>query len=175
MELSRKAVVRLRTLIKFMEKLPKSAQKHFDFNVYFEQELPQPEDLIRPCPVPLWGSENDPKYLKWEKELDKAQEKIDKREVTGRIKKTDLMHGCGTTACALGWATVVPQFRGLKMDADYFYLNNRQMEPFEAARKFFDIDSEDEDQLFGGGNESTTQQWAKMARKYIKEKYGVQL
>lgn len=73
---------------------------------------------------------------------------------------------CGATACALGWAATVPDFRkrGLRV-APYRGCGN-----LAAASDFFDIEQYQCDKLFSGRIlADTPKQWAKRCRKFIKE------
>lgn len=63
---------------------------------------------------------------------------------------------CGTTACAMGWACTVPEFKraGLKMQGFEPHFKNAC--GFTAAEKFFDISENDAAFLFGAENEGIT-------------------
>lgn len=76
---------------------------------------------------------------------------------------------CGTSACALGWATTIPSFReaGLTLvrDRDYHHGGHVELHTpevirtnsIEAASEFFDISESQADHLFGGyGTSSRT-------------------
>lgn len=56
---------------------------------------------------------------------------------------------CGTTACALGWATAMPEFHrlGLKLDSEGWPRYNREVGA-DAAKSIFAIDSEEAEFLF---------------------------
>lgn len=94
------------------------------------------------------------------------------KHVVGRfITKAALDH-CGTTACALGWAAVVPSLQkaGLRVPA-----MRSGPEPIEIAKRFFEIHDEQAYALFNPGRFSaastpnTPKQWARMARRLLKE------
>jgi hypothetical protein len=57
---------------------------------------------------------------------------------------------CGTTACAMGWATTIPEFRALGLKLDHTRPTPYFGEKFgsEAAAEFFDISNEDAIYLF---------------------------
>lgn len=60
---------------------------------------------------------------------------------------------CGTTACALGWATTMPEFRrlGLRMSRSFFgggAVRLGRMGSISAAMTVFDIDEEAVNDLF---------------------------
>ncbi|MDQ2987414.1 MAG: hypothetical protein M3R13_11985 [Armatimonadota bacterium] len=66
---------------------------------------------------------------------------------------------CATRACALGWATAIPEFNraGLRLMVDAFdstegvvYFGD--LNRFYAAEAFFDIDSDDAGRLFAEGS-----------------------
>lgn len=92
------------------------------------------------------------------------------------VQENHLMD-CGTTACALGWATTIPEFQnaGLRMNA---YVSTdggvmgmpvfRNHEEFDAAEKFFRIDGHDSAVLFACTSVRTPKQWARHCRAYIK-------
>src|SRR6185436_3350004 len=95
-----------------------------------------------------------------------------RHELSNKPTVRDL-HACGTTACALGWATTVPALRraGLTLDIDPVYGVD-----VEGSYEVFGIDYEpgapiDEwDALFGPENEDKTPKaWAKRVRKLLKQ------
>ena len=55
--------------------------------------------------------------------------------------------GCGTTACAVGWAGLDPWFRrrGLKVSANNNWIEFRESSNVEAANKFFGLDEDEEE------------------------------
>ena len=67
---------------------------------------------------------------------------------------------CGTTACAMGWATTYPPFRkaGLKMEWDLNdktglgdgVIQYKDEDGFHAARAFFNLPKDHAEYLFGG-------------------------
>jgi hypothetical protein len=100
---------------------------------------------------------------------------------------------CKTAACALGWATTIPEFAkaGLKLDIDIAALIDGSDEitgdvvykgatdSIEAAAKFFDITYEEADIVFGAdnyeygisySNKIKPQMVAKKIRQLLKEK-----
>lgn len=87
------------------------------------------------------------------------------------VTKHALMQ-CGTTACALGWAAVVPSLRkaGLRVPTQ-----RSGPEPISIAKEFFGIDDDKAHALFNPGRydpsptPTTPKQWAKMARKLVNE------
>lgn len=76
------------------------------------------------------------------------------------VPDENLINGCGTTACAVGWACSLPEFnkQGLyyNSDGDITYTNlsfedewyGSFYEGWRAVRKFFDLDGEAADYLF---------------------------
>jgi hypothetical protein len=93
---------------------------------------------------------------------------------------------CGTTACALGWATTIPEFQrlGLRMRkvrglppfpcikrSNYYGINAAH----HAANKLFDLEMHESQSLFvpgyGLNSDATAKQVAKHIRKFVKEKY----
>lgn len=129
---------RLQTLIRFMDKLPRSANKHFYMGTFFSH-------------MGLGMHPNAGGTLSLKGMLD-----------------------CGTTACALGWATVCPSLRkqGLSMELSptgiwRFCINGRAVgNAFTAAKRFFEIDQVDSHQLFAT-DARTPKEWARMASKYL--------
>lgn len=74
----------------------------------------------------------------------------------GEIKNGAIANvGCGTTACAMGWAASIPEFSkaGLKLAREFGYIAPfyEGLDGFEAARAFFDIDYMDAVYLFAPG------------------------
>jgi hypothetical protein len=88
---------------------------------------------------------------------------------------------CGTTACALGWATQIPAFRklGFKMNSKghpvFADQDGNRFFCLEAGEEFFAIDSYETSKLFSGDDEAyaTPKQVAKGIRKFVKEKLEV--
>jgi hypothetical protein len=88
----------------------------------------------------------------------------------------DLTKSCGTTACALGWATQMPSMRrlGLHYDDGMPRLANGQY-GFGAASKLFELTREQAFYLFDQerigefelNEDETPKQWAKRARKFV--------
>jgi len=90
---------------------------------------------------------------------------------------------CGTTACALGWATTLPLFRrlGLRLSprTRWPILNHRSMIRGDAPfRKLFGLSEATFDRLFRPlfdemsgclGQNATPKQWAKHARRIVLE------
>ena len=97
------------------------------------------------------------------------------------IKPRDVLT-CGTTACALGWATAVPAFKnaGLRVLADRGFDSNQQN--LSEAQRFFDLDRPTAVLFFGYSDEAvcpedthptrhvrTPKQWAKSAKKLLRQ------
>lgn len=131
---------RLETLIRFMEKLPRSANKHFDMGTFF------------------------------------SHDGIDVHPDAGGTLSFKGMLDCGTSACALGWATVCPSLRkqGLSMEISSlgrcgFCINGRTAgSAFKAAERFFEL-GEFEAHDFFGTDAATPKTWARMARKRLSQ------
>lgn len=99
----------------------------------------------------------------------------------GRFKNEK--RDCGSTACALGWATTIPSFNkegfvaiGMILSPYWErrysampYYHDR--EGFAAAEKFFDLDYRTTQELFGGSgtNYYTPNHVAKRIRDVVKE------
>ena len=135
MALSKLAVKRLTKLADYMEKLPKSANKHFHMGTWFNHN----------------SEEHDHKF----------GENITLRD----------LHKCGTTACALGWACMIPAFHkaGLRLLAS----DNVSWVGHINAFDFFEPTPSDRllevaANLFGGADK-TPKQWAKRCRQFIRE------
>ena len=82
-----------------------------------------------------------------------------------------VLTGCGTTACALGFATQIPSFRraGLRLNEGYMpaFLGS---DGLEAAGAFFEPDAWQAHHLFGlFGFIDTPKKWAKYAREFLEE------
>lgn len=78
-------------------------------------------------------------------------------------KAADLLHSCGTTACALGWAATMPYFRkrGLR------FMENGVLHGIAVVVPTASIKWRE---LFGGWNhDKTPKQWAKRARALVRE------
>lgn len=168
-KLSALAKRRLKKLVEYMEALPKCAEEHFEWNSWFEQDLR--EGLTNPW-FKRYASKIGP--------CDEPTEVLPQLVVEGTVTEKDLMQGCGTTACALGWAAVIPSFKraGLSLSGDSHevYWNGRRIShDWGDIAEFFDIDADDALRLFGGGHISTQKGWAKFARRHIERKYGVTL
>lgn len=76
----------------------------------------------------------------------------------------DDLHTCGTSACAFGYACVVPSFRkaGLYIDGHGYYSIN--------AYEFFDLHGDDGHYLFGAHLDvKTPKQWVKRCRQFLRE------
>jgi len=69
---------------------------------------------------------------------------------TEPILVQDMVHNCGSTACALGWAALYPEFRelGLSVDTDEVVSFNGVFE-FTAGARFFALTDDEADGLFG--------------------------
>jgi len=75
----------------------------------------------------------------------------------------DILHSCGTTACALGWAATMPYFkkRGLRFNKFGHIVGLSAVVPAESLKW---------GALFGGSNEDKTpKQWARRARQLVRE------
>lgn len=90
--LSMLARKRLATLINYMRTLPASADRHFDMSTWFNRNL---NSLKRGAPQMIKIPEDG-------------------------LVKDAVLNICGTSACALGWATTIPAFSraGLKLVYD---------------------------------------------------------
>jgi hypothetical protein len=76
-----------------------------------------------------------------------------------RFSMKDYFHDCGAPACALGWATTLPEFAA-----------HRNVHPIDMAETLFGKDSYWN--LFNGTRHesiTTPQQWAEHARAFLKE------
>jgi hypothetical protein len=105
----------------------------------------------------------------------------------GYTDKAPDMNVCGTTACALGWAASMPEFRkrGLKL---VWYESNKlgwvelrtknsddDLDSEEAGAEFFGLTNAEADELFipnftQGEDEMTLGQYRKRLRKFIDRK-----
>lgn len=79
----------------------------------------------------------------------------------------EILTGCGTTACAAGWAATIPAFR--KAGFEFSPSDGFSIEP----EKFFDLSTSDRgydvnDELFYSYNIKTPKAWAAMATKVLK-------
>lgn len=75
----------------------------------------------------------------------------------------DLLHSCGTTVCAMGWAATMPYFRkrGCKFNKSGTLRGLSVIVPSGTTKWR---------KLFGGWNDdSTPKQWAKRARNLVRE------
>jgi hypothetical protein len=88
--------------------------------------------------------------------------------VTNTTKKVG---DCGTTACALGWATRVPCLRraGLRMNRAGWPVLVSGETAYNVCAKLFDIDDAQTLELFSvvGHLDETPKQWAERARKFV--------
>ena len=135
---------RLEKLIEFMDSLPRSANKHFNMSHWFDHDGPDGE-----------------------KHGFKEGKKV--------VVKKEHLTMCGTSACALGWAATMPYFKRIGLKSTWtewgsdisfrgIYLNSDDMHDFLA------LDSIQSEQIFGHDvNVSTPKQWAKHARKMMRE------
>jgi len=87
-------------------------------------------------------------------------------------------YGCGTAACALGWAGHIPSFKraGLKTKPDEYggsviYDNgvNMKFYNFAAGREFFDLTDEQASNLFSPGSYENGKRGPKSVAKRIRE------
>lgn len=97
---------------------------------------------------------------------------------------------CGTTACALGWAATMPEFRrlGLNLKSDNYFCNyvslkkkNKEVAiDLDAASEVFGLgmveaeylfcpEHDDGDGNYSPGDNATPKQVAKHIRKFVKE------
>lgn len=81
---------------------------------------------------------------------------------------------CGTTACALGWATTIPSFRrlGLKLNTDWNEVTMGEYRNFYAAALLFELSERDAMYLFAPGPsevDATPKQVAKKIRQFVKD------
>lgn len=87
--------------------------------------------------------------------------------------KTDL--SCGTTACAMGWATTIPSFRrlGLKLDPTYKIVFGDICGGIAAAIELFHITQYEAERLFGyadcGKVKPTARRVARRIRQFVKD------
>ncbi len=95
--------------------------------------------------------------------------------------KPDL--SCGTTACALGWAATIPEFRKLGLGLNKnrygapFLLNGTAASPFTVGHEIFGLDGnavqtlfhpqDDESQEYGLPDDSTPAQVANQIREFV--------
>ena len=92
---------------------------------------------------------------------------------SGGAGRTWRSTACGTTACACGWATTIPEFKkaGLKLTgtAGVFWLHFGERDGMGAAMAFFGLEGRDVDKLFY--NElKTPKSEANLIRRFCKEK-----
>ena len=64
-----------------------------------------------------------------------------------------LLHDCGTTACAVGWACSLPEFRELGLGFHEYYPTLEtddlgRLHTWDAVERFFDLDSAESSYLF---------------------------
>lgn len=88
--------------------------------------------------------------------------------------KTNL--SCGTTACAMGWATTIPSFRrlGLKLDPVHRrIIYGDSWGGFPSAMRLFHITYDDAERLFGhagwGKVRPTARRVARRIRQFVKD------
>lgn len=97
----------------------------------------------------------------------------------GSVLDQDDLMTCGTTACALGWATTIPAFKkaglGMKWNGSTFsnevFLKEKRAkcyDVFAIATEFFGIEHHQALYLFRDIRANTPKQWATNARKYMK-------
>jgi hypothetical protein len=93
--------------------------------------------------------------------------------MTGPLTKKSIMD-CGTTACALGWAATIPEFRraGLRMEWYEVYGSYEARFDSDKAAQFFGLDGNQFWSLFNDNNmrtDTTPKNWAKRAREQLRE------
>ncbi len=102
----------------------------------------------------------------------KHEHHFSKRAITRRD-----LEFCGTSACAMGWASTIPAFRkaGLSV-APNSNLLLAGYQPkgslFEIIDRFFNIQREHSEHLFSGRIQvkvKTPKQWAKHCRKFLRD------
>lgn len=119
----------------------------------------------------------------------------DHKVIDSGVIDPKVMHVCGTSACALGWAASIPAFQkaGLKMEISvsretgynekgkevvvavhatdaHFTVSGSLMGPVEAATRFFEIPEEMVNEIFGSGPDGGVdepKEWAKGVRYII--------
>ncbi len=90
-----------------------------------------------------------------------------------RISTKELNY-CGTSACALGWACMIPAFKraGLSLlhDGIIGEVRFRKDCDFDAAANFFELNEEQSMKLFSGVFDlNTPKQWAARCRKFLRD------
>lgn len=88
---------------------------------------------------------------------------------------------CGTSACALGWATVIPEFRrlGLRLVKPRGFwggtvrLGRRRLDALRVAGEVFAIDIDGASQLFGGGGGQTPKTKAREIEQFVEHRQKV--
>ncbi len=92
-----------------------------------------------------------------------------------RWATSDDLNECGATACAFGWAAMIPSFRraGLSIRGKWPKLEGfRSRCGFKIAARFFSISNENSRDLFGsqiGLQRETPRQAAKRIRTFVAE------
>lgn len=87
---------------------------------------------------------------------------------------------CGTTACAVGWATTIPAFKkaGLKLYRDYddgLYPIYKTYDSWDAVKVFFKLSMKDAEWLFNSGyypveQNNNPKYVAKRIREFVTER-----
>ena len=97
-----------------------------------------------------------------------CHEKKDHAHRVGPYITRRALNHCGTTACALGWASTIPSFRkaGLKIATRSF-----GPEPLRKAEKFFGLTTQQAEFLFVWGSDSDSPKaWAKHCHKFVQDR-----
>jgi hypothetical protein len=103
-------------------------------------------------------------------------ETVPRKRLDMSIFATGDLRECGTSGCALGWATQIPSFRraGLYLDETSPRLRGRPriVDPFQVAREFFDLSAYDAADLFTPNYDGsdTPKEVAKRFRKFVASK-----
>lgn len=95
------------------------------------------------------------RLLKLSKFLKDNKRKINVNMSYWALSEHNGMPECGSSACALGWATTIPSFRkaGLRLyyksaNARCYVQYNKERHPVSAASKFFNISEDDAQHIF---------------------------
>jgi len=146
MSLSKLAVRRLTKLADYMDALPPEARRHFDMTHWLGHGR---------------------KHTLEQHGFKSGQP----------IRSAESLLSCGTSACAAGWASTIPSFRrlGFRIEVDLddpfggkpVYCG---LEENQALSRFFDIQRESVNELFGYDVKAhTPKQWAKHCRRFLRD------